>query len=190
VVKRGVDIGFSALALILGSPVFVGVAAAIKLSSKGPVLYSQERIGRGGKPFRIYKFRSMYTDAEAQGPKLSQDHDPRITPVGRFLRKTHLDELPQFWNVLRGEMALVGPRPERQYFIDQISARAPEYYHLLKVKPGVTSWGQVKYGYASNVEEMVERLKYDLLYIENVTLALDLKIVLYTILRIVQGDGK
>lgn len=190
VIKRTMDIVFSLLALLLLFPVFIIIAILIKLDSKGPIFYLQERIGKGGKPFKIIKFRSMYVDAEAKGPSLSSKDDPRITKVGRFLRKMRLDEFPQFWNVLKGEMSLVGPRPERQYFIDQIVKIAPHYRHLHRVKPGITSWGQVKYGYAENVEQMVERLQYDLLYIENMSLAMDLKILAYTVLIILQGRGK
>jgi lipopolysaccharide/colanic/teichoic acid biosynthesis glycosyltransferase len=154
------------------------------------VFFRQERIGKHGRPFKIVKFRSMYLDAERDGPQLSSTSDPRITPIGRWMRKTRMDELPQFWNVLKGDMSLVGPRPERQHFIDAITEVAPHYTHLHKVRPGITSWGQVKFGYAENVEQMVRRLKYDILYIENMSLAVDLKILAYTVLIILKGDGK
>jgi len=185
--KQIIDIGLALLALVLFSPLYVFLAVGIKLTSKGPIIYSHERIGRFGKPFTLYKFRSMYTDAEKNGPALSSKHDDRITPFGKFMRKSKLDELPNFWNVLKGDMSLVGPRPERKYFIDQIIKIAPHYLHLQKVKPGITSWGQVKYGYAENLEQMVERLKYDILYIENMSLYVDFKIMIYTILTILKG---
>lgn len=189
-VKRAADILVSLLAMIVLSPLYLLTAILVKLSSPGPVFYAQERIGYHGKPFKMHKFRSMYVDAEQAGPALSSDHDPRITPFGRFMRKVRLDEIPQFYNVLRGTMSLVGPRPERQYFIDKIVEQAPEYLLLQKIKPGITSWGQVKYGYASTVDEMVERLRYDLLYLENMSLATDVKILIYTVLIVVQGRGK
>ncbi len=188
-VKRITDITVSALALLVLSPVLGVIAIAVKRSSPGPVFYSQERLGLHQKPFRIYKFRSMRIDAEQNGPQLSSDNDSRVTGVGRILRKYRLDELPQFWNVLKGEMSLVGPRPERAYFADRIVKQAPYYRLIHQVRPGITSWGMVKYGYASTVTQMVKRSQYDLLYINNMSLSMDIKILIYTIRTVIKGSG-
>ena len=190
ITKRTMDVLASALVLILLSPLYVFVAIKVRLSSEGPIFYKQERIGKDGRPFLIYKFRSMYLDAEKGGPQLSSDTDDRCTPWGRIMRKYRLDEIPQFWNVLKGDMSLVGPRPERQFYIDQIAEHDPRVHLLHRVRPGITSWGQVQYGYASNVKEMVDRLQLDLIYIENLTLALDIKIIIHTVFVIVKGSGK
>ena len=189
-VKRLFDIVLSFLALVILSPIFLITAILVKCTSPGPIFFAQERIGYRGRPFKMHKFRSMYIDAEACGPALSRDDDPRITPFGRFMRKVRLDEIPQFYNVLKGTMSIVGYRPERQFYIDQIVKRCPEYLLLQRIKPGITSWGQVKYGYASSVDEMCERLKYDLLYLENMSITTDLKILIYTVGIIFQGRGK
>ncbi|MCQ2959185.1 MAG: sugar transferase [Bacteroidales bacterium] len=188
-VKRIMDVLVSLMVLIFAFPLYLFTAIMVKLSSKGPIFYKQERIGQYGIPFLIYKFRSMIVDSEVDGPQLSSEHDERITKWGRFMRKFRLDEIPQFFNVLKGDMSLVGPRPERQYFIDQIVKIAPHYTHLHKVRPGITSLGQVKYGYAQSPEEMASRMKYDIIYIENMSLYLDIKILIYTIKTVISGEG-
>ena len=188
-IKTIFDFVLSLLALVILSPLCIFLIIGVKLSSKGPVFYSHERIGRYGKPFTIYKFRSMHVNAEMNGPELSSKNDIRITKFGRFMRKSRLDEIPNFFNVLKGEMSLVGPRPERKYFIDRITKRAPHYMHLLKVKPGITSWGQVKFGYAEDVDQMIKRLKYDMIYLDNMSLYVDIKIIIYTLLTIMRRKG-
>ena len=187
--KRFSDIIISATALILLSPILVVIAILIKLDSPGPVLYRQQRIGYHKRPFNIIKFRTMTVDAEPDGPALSTEDDPRITRLGRLLRKYRLDELPNFWNVLRGDMSLVGPRPERDFYIRQILERAPYYTMVHQVRPGITSWGMVQYGYANSIDGMIERLKYDLLYLENVSFLIDIKILIYTIRTVITGRG-
>ena len=188
--KRGFDIVFSLIALILLLPLYIFLAIGVKKSSPGPIFYRQERIGYHGKPFHIIKFRSMKDNAETSGPMLSSKSDDRITPFGKFMRQYRLDETPQFYNVLIGDMSLVGPRPERQYYIDQITERVPYYPLLLGIKPGITSWGQVKFGYAENVDEMIERLRWDILYIENMSIEMDIKILIYTVMIVLKKEGK
>lgn len=188
-VKRTFDVIVSSLALLVLLPFLAVIAAVIKATSRGPVIYSQERLGHNRKPFRIYKFRSMRCDAEHSGPQLSSSSDPRITPFGRILRKYRIDEIPQFWNVLRGDMSIVGPRPEREFYINQIVKRAPYYGLIFQVRPGITSWGMVKYGYASDVDQMVERSQYDLIYINNMSIMTDMKIIIYTVRTVVCGKG-
>lgn len=190
ILKRLFDIIFSVCIMVLGVPIIALLYLITKFSSSGPVIFVQERIGKDGHPFLIYKFRSMYIDAEKHGPQLSKGMDPRITPWGNIMRKTRLDELPQFWNVLKGDMSIVGPRPERQYYIDQIVARDPHYLLLQRLKPGITSIGQIEFGYAENLDEMCKRLQYDLIYLKKISLYTDLKIILRTMLVMIKKSGK
>ncbi|MEE0997470.1 MAG: sugar transferase [Paludibacteraceae bacterium] len=187
--KRLGDIFCSALFFIVGWPLMLYLALRVKRSSDGPIFYKQERIGLHGKPFNIIKFRTMYVSQKTNTPKLASENDSRITPFGKVMRKYRLDELPQFFNVLKGDMSLVGPRPEQKFFIDKIIEKAPYYSLVHKVKPGITSWGMVMYGYADTVDKMIERLKFDIIYLENISLKIDLKILIYTILTIVKGKG-
>ena len=190
-IKRAFDIVVSAVGLVVLSPLMAVIAIQVKISSKGPVFYTQKRTGLYGLPFRIYKFRTMVHHAEADGlPHLTEDNDPRITPPGHWLRKYRLDELPQLWNILRGDMSVVGPRPERPFFIEQIMKEAPYYCLLYKVRPGLTSWGPIRVGYTDTMEKMIERLNCDVVYVENMSLLLDLKIMFYTIGVIIHGKGK
>ena len=190
-IKRAFDIVTSAIGLVVLSPLFGLIALQIKISSKGPVFYAQERVGLFGRPFYIYKFRTMIDHAESDGvPKLTLDDDPRITKIGHWLRKYRLDELPQLWNILRGDMSIVGPRPERPYFIEQIMKEAPYYCLIYKVRPGLTSWGPIRVGYTDTIEKMIERLNSDVVYVENMSLLLDLKILFFTIGVIIHGKGQ
>mgnify|MGYP000557041078 FL=1 len=190
VLKRLMDFVFSLVAVILLIPFYLFSAIAVKLSSPGPIFFLQERIGKDGRVFKIFKFRTMFIDSEKNGPQLSSENDPRITKIGSFMRKTRLDEFPQFLNVLLGHMSIVGPRPERKYYIDQIAEIEPQYNQLTKVRPGITSWGQVKYGYAENVDQMLQRMKFDLLYLKNRSISLDVKIMLHTLLIVIKAEGK
>lgn len=188
-VKQLIDIVVALFSVLILSPLFIFLIICIKITSRGPIFFRQVRIGKYGKPFTLFKFRSMSEDAEKEGPRLSRKDDDRMTSFGKFMRRTKLDELPNFFNVLLGNMSLVGPRPERQYYIDEIIKKAPHYIHLLKVKPGITSLGQVKFGYAECVDEMIMRLRYDIIYLENMSIFLDFKILFYTIFTVMKGKG-
>ncbi|MFH0992363.1 MAG: sugar transferase [bacterium] len=188
--KRVLDVLISIFILIIGLPVWLLVAIIIKLESKGTVLYRQERVGRNGKLFKIFKFRSMRSDAEKHsGPVWAQKKDPRVTRVGKILRKLHIDEIPQFINVLMGDMSLVGPRPERSYFVEKLSEELPLYKRRLKVRPGITGWAQVKYKYDESIDDVRTKLKYDLFYIENMSWRMDLKILFNTVYVMITGKG-
>ena len=189
-IKRAFDVVASIVMLIVLSPVYLVVSLLVWFTSEGPIFYRQERIGLHGIPFKIIKFRTMHIHAENDIPQLSLDNDPRVTKIGRFLRKYRLDELPQFWNILRGEMSIVGPRPERRYFIDQIEEKAPYYCMIYKIRPGLTSWGPIRVGYTDTLDKMVRRLNYDIVYIENMSLRLDIRIMFYTLGVIFNGKGK
>lgn len=189
-IKRAFDVIVSVTMLILLSPLYLILTLLVWYSSKGPVFYKQERIGLHGLPFNIIKFRTMCVHAEEATPQLSADDDPRITKVGKWMRKYRLDELPQFWNILRGEMSIVGPRPERRYFINQIEEKAPYYCMIYKIRPGLTSWGPIKVGYTDTLDKMIRRLNYDIVYIENMSISLDIKIMFHTIGVIFNGKGK
>ncbi len=190
IIKRSFDIWASSMALVFTLPLFLYAAIRTRLSSEGPIFYTQKRMGLHGEEFSIFKFRSMYQDAEKKGPQLSSDEDPRITPWGKVMRKWRIDEIPQFVNILRGDMSWVGPRPERRYFYEQLTQRDSTYPLLLKVRPGITSWGMVKFGYAENLDQMLQRMKYDILYIRNASILLDFKILILTFIVILQGRGK
>ena len=190
VLKRIIDLSMSFVAVIILTPFYLFSAIAVKFSSPGPIFFLQDRIGKDGRVFKIFKFRTMYVNSEKNGPQLSSENDPRITRIGSFMRKTRLDEFPQFFNVLMGHMSIVGPRPERKFYIDQIAKIEPQYNQLTKVRPGITSWGQVKYGYAENVDQMLQRMKFDLLYLKNRSISLDIKIMLHTLLIVIRAEGK
>jgi len=188
--KRTGDIMASLLSLLLLSPIMLWIVIRVRSSSPGEVIFKQERIGKCANPFTIYKFRSMYTSAEIDGPQLATDDDERSTPFGAWMRRWRLDELPQFINVIKGDMSIVGPRPERKYYTDQLIKKAPNYPLLWRAKPGITSWGQIKYGYASSVSEMLQRFRYDLLYMNHIGPFMDLRIIWYTIIVLLQGKGR
>jgi exopolysaccharide biosynthesis polyprenyl glycosylphosphotransferase len=188
--KRAFDLVVSSFIMICGFPIFLVLVLITKITTKGSVFYMQERIGKNGVPFYIFKFRTMHLNAECNGPQLAKENDPRVTNWGRIMRRTRLDELPQFLNVFFGQMSVVGPRPERRFFIEQIIHKAPEYKKLLSIKPGITSIGQIKYGYAENVDQMIQRMKFDQVYLKNQKLTVDLNIIMATVRFIIEGKGK
>lgn len=188
--KRMLDVVVSAVILMVGLPVWLLIAAIIKLESPGPVLYKQERVGKDGQRFRIIKFRSMREDAEKEGPQWANRKDPRVTRVGKWLRKLHLDEVPQLINVMKGQMSLVGPRPERPVFVESLSKEIPLYNRRLKVRPGITGWAQVKHRYDETIEDVKKKVQYDLYYIENMSLRMDMKIILNTASHMLLGKGR
>lgn len=189
--KRTLDVAVSLLLITFGSPILLATAVAIKLTSSGPLIYSQERVGKEGRRFRIYKFRSMYVNSEKGGPQWASKNDPRVTPLGRFLRKSHLDELPQLWNVLRGDMSLVGPRPEREFFVKQLVEEIPYYNRRHRVRPGVTGLYQAMVDkYDENIDDVRQRVKYDLMYIESMSFRLDVKILFRTGYMMLRGKGQ
>ena len=187
--KRTVDLLLATVGLAVSSPLMLAAAIAIRLESPGPVLYSQERVGEAGRRFILYKFRSMRVDAEAGAPLWASENDERVTLVGRFIRLTRIDELPQLWNVLRGDMSFVGPRPERPFFVEQLAAVIPFYMQRHAVKPGITGWAQIKYRYGSSIEDATEKLRYDLYYIKHLSILFDLSIVLDTVTVILSAKG-
>ncbi len=188
--KRVIDVLISIVALVLLSPLYVVLAFLVKKGSSGPVIYRQVRLGRRAESFHILKFRTMINEAERDGPELSYIGDDRVTEVGRWMRRYRLDELPQFWNVLRGDMSIVGPRPERPYYTERLRLEIMHYNRIFLVRPGITSWGQVKYGYASDVAQMIKRLRFDILYLQNRSLFLDFKIMLFTLSVLIKGEGR
>ncbi|MGB6120782.1 MAG: sugar transferase, partial [Bacteroidota bacterium] len=187
--KRFLDVAVSATVLVAGLPLWLLIALAIKLNSSGSVFYKQERVGKDGDRFRILKFRSMHQHAEREGPKWAHRRDPRVTRVGRVMRKLHLDEVPQMFNVLRGQMSLIGPRPERPVFVEQLSKEIPMYPRRLKVRPGITGWAQVKHKYDESIDDVKKKVQYDLFYIENISLRMDVKILFSTVYHMLLGKG-